>query len=80
MSYDFRLSESKSIALSAIIPRVFVVNLLAYYPSFEDTATYPITLWEKRGRGKKEKDSKAKTGKDLNKVQESRLAADDGKL
>lgn len=50
-SRDSRLLECKSFALSAIIHCVFVVNLQAYGPAFEDAATNPVTLPEReRGR------------------------------
>lgn len=55
VSCDSTLLECKSFAFGAIIPGVFVVNLHAYGPAFEDTATNPVTLSEKEreGRGRR---------------------------
>lgn len=62
VSCDPTLLECKSFALGAIIPSVFVVNLHAYGPAFEDTATNPVTLSEKEREGRGRKTARQREG------------------
>lgn len=70
--------ECKSFALGAIIPCVFVVNLQAYGPAFEDTATNPLTLSEKERERRGRRIARQREGE--RGTREHSLVADDGKL
>lgn len=78
-SRDSRLLECKSFALSAIIHCVFVVNLQAYGPAFEDAATNPITLPEREREGTGTARQKERE-RPIKGTREHSLVADDGKL